>query len=175
MGLAAATRYLQDRFGLEEERARELAGLSRGCLGRAIAMASDPSLVEERARRLETVEAVATGDLEERFAYARRLAASFARDREGVRGELELWLEWWRDVLLCREVGPEAIVNLSRRQAIATMARALASRDIAAAIDAVARTLDLLDRNVNPVLALEAMVLELPAPSQARQPRPTSP
>ncbi|GAI56728.1 unnamed protein product, partial [marine sediment metagenome] len=45
---------------------------------------------------------IINADYEERFAYANQLAAQFAQNRGLVQEVLDLWLDWWRDLLLAK-------------------------------------------------------------------------
>ena len=95
-------RELEQRFNLPSDEATEIARLSKGRLGWALQAASDPQVLARRSERLDEIEAVLAAGLDEKFAYAERQAASFGRGREVVYAELQLWLDWWRDVLVIR-------------------------------------------------------------------------
>ena len=102
--------------------------------------------------------------MEKRFAYAADLASAVARDRASGRRELALWLTWWRDVLLVKNGVPGFVTHLSSLETLQTVDGALSSRQVPQAINAIRRTADYLERNINPRLALEAMMLDLPRP-----------
>ena len=155
-------RELEGRHGVDGERADEVARLSRGRPGWAIDAATRPGALEHMNKTLGAIEGVVSGGVEARFSYAADLAASFGRDRDPVRQELALWLEWWRDVMLTREGDPGLVTHLSRMGAIQPLAEVLTTDQVARAINAVQEAESRLDRNVNPRLALEEMVLALP-------------
>ncbi len=155
---------LMARYQAELEKAREVARLSGGRPGWAFRAMSEPELLERRAERLSAIEAVVHGSLEERFEYASRQAAIFLRDREAVRQELDLWLGWWRDVLVVKEGAPDFAVNLSRLEALKAVAGKLSAAQVVKAIRAVQEALEHLERNVNSRLALDNLVLALPRP-----------
>ena len=153
---------LQERFSLEHEEAIELARLSGGRPGVAIEMVSTPDLREALNERLETIERLVATGLEERFDYSNTLAGRFSRERESVRSELDLWLEWWRDVLLTSQDMQESAVHLSRMEAITATAKAVTLAQSVAAVAAIAKAWNNLERNVNPRLALENLMLAIP-------------
>lgn len=155
---------LMARYQADAENAKEVARLSGGRPGWAFRAMSEPELLERRAERLSAIEAVVHGSLEERFEYASRQAAIFLRDREAVRQELDLWLGWWRDVLVVKEGAPDFAVNLSRLEALKAVAGKLSAAQVVRAIRAVQEALEHLERNVNSRLALDNLVLALPRP-----------
>ncbi len=155
-------RELERRFNLPSGEATEIARLSKGRLGWALQVASDPHALAPRSDRLDEIEAVLTGGLDEKFAYAERQAASFGRGREAVYDELQLWLDWWRDVLVIREGNDDLALNLSRLGALKAAASGCTSTQIVSAIRAIQETTSMLESNVNPRLCIEGMMLRMP-------------
>ena len=123
----------------------------------------DPSAIERVSDTLDEIEAAIADSLSGRFEYAERLAGRFSNDREGVFGELDLWLGWWRDAMLTGQGKPELVSNVSRRETVSAAAERFSPETIAAAIRTVMRTAHLLERNVSPRLAAESMMLGLPS------------
>ena len=159
---AIVRRELERRFNLPSDDTTEIARLSKGRLGWALQVASDPKVLARRSERLDKIEAVLTGGLDEKFAYAERQAASFGRGREAVYDELQLWLEWWRDVLVVREGNDRLALNLSRLGALETAASSCTSTQVVGAIRAIQETTSMLESNVNPRLCIEGMMLRMP-------------
>jgi DNA polymerase-3 subunit delta' len=155
---------IERRFDLDGERAKELARLSGGLLGWAIRASREPRLTEAREEALAAFEEALEGDLERRFSFAAEVATAFGRDRESVGRDLDLWLSWWRDVLMVREGLPAMVTNLSRTDGTGSMAETLSSEQIGRAMKAVRAASDHLASNVNPRLALEELMLVLPRP-----------
>ena len=163
--ISLVARELERRGDVDREQAEEIARLSKGRLGWAIRAIASPELLEGRISTLEAIEKVVLGGLEERFAYAASLAGRFRDGREAVRQEMGLWLEWWRDVLLLKEGVPESVTNRLRIDAMREMAGGLSSALVVEALRAVEETCEHLDRNVNPRLALENLMLAMPRAS----------
>ncbi len=161
--------HLVNSFGLEEGRSQEIARLSGGRIGWAIQAAQEPALLERLSDRLDAIERTVGSGLEQRFEYAAQLAARFAQSRDDVLDELGLWLGWWRDVMVVCQGKPELIWHSSRRASLEAAASGLESSQGAIAVKAVERAMDLLERNVNPRLALEEMMLALPHSSSVAQ------
>ena len=106
--------HLRSQHGAEEEAAEEIARLSEGRIGWAISTVADSSVLEAIEEKITTVESVVRAGLETRFEYAEKLARAFGRDRDAVRDELVLWLEWWRDMMIVKAGLPRYVKHLAR-------------------------------------------------------------
>ena len=160
-------RDLADRYGLDSARADEIARLSEGRPGWALRAAEDDEVLAGLSRTLDVIEDVVGGTLERRFAYAAGLASAFDRDRDSVREELEIWMAWWRSVLLVKEGVPEFVTHPSRLGSLEQVAASLTGAQAAHAIEAIDEAVRHLERNVSPRLALEDLMLVLPRPGAA--------
>jgi DNA polymerase-3 subunit delta' len=159
---AVIVQALETRWRLAPEEARRLARLSRGCIGWAIRAAEDPTVLETRARRLERLVALPAASLEERFAYAAELASLMPQQRTALREILEAWASAWRDMLVIQSGAPQTALTPEEAQTFLAGASGSTPAQIAATIRAILRTGALLELNVNPRLALEALMLALP-------------
>ncbi len=153
---------LVEVHGADQETAERLARLSRGCPGWAIRALNDPQLLEQRQVELERIVEISQAQLPERFTYAGELATRFGRDRESARELLYLWLGWWRDLLLIKEGAEGYLHNQEQLQQLRLQAAGLDSAQVAAFVKLLLRTLEALDSNANPRLALEVLMLNLP-------------
>ena len=154
---------LTSEYGVGPEQAEMLAKLSRGCLGWAIEATREPSLLAGVHQRIERIAGVAEGGLEARFAYADELARRFQRDRASGREELFLWLRWLRDLLLLQHDQPAGMVNVSWRDTLERHAAALTPAETVRWLHLTTEAIEVLERNANPRLALELLMLEAPA------------
>lgn len=154
--------HLVESRGMDEDTAGRAARLSGGRPGWAIRAVEEPELLEAVEEKVDVVEEVVKGSMETRFDHAARLGSATDRDRESGRRELEVWLAWWRDVMLVKEGTPQLAANLSRMDSLKSVAGTLSRQQIADAIQAIRRTRRLIARNVNSRLALEVMMLDLP-------------
>jgi DNA polymerase-3 subunit delta' len=143
--------------------AERLARLSRGCLGWALAALADPARLEQHDAELDQVRQTCQAGLEGRFSYAAELAARFPRDRDSVRESLYLWLRWWRDLLLVKEGAETYVQDPEQLTHLRLQAAQLTTGQVVGAIKALLQTLEALERNAGPRLALEALMLRLPA------------
>jgi DNA polymerase-3 subunit delta' len=152
---------LADR-GIEPERARLLAGLSHGGLGWAISVAADDSLLQQRDEELNRLLGIINGDCEERFAYVTRLAAHFNQNRALVYGVLDLWLDFWRDLLLVKLDCGDLITNSDRLDSLVEMAHGHRLAQIKNFIESIRAAAEQLGQNANPRLVLEVLMLDIP-------------
>jgi DNA polymerase-3 subunit delta' len=163
--VAAAQAALIERWGLPERRAELLAHLSRGRLGWALAAQADEELLRLRRDALTDIRNLSRRSLVERFARASDLAMRFGRQREAVLDVLDLWGQWWRDVLLAAGGCHEAITNVDLSDILRAEAAHYDARRVASFLRSLAAARRRLEDNVNPRLALEVLLLDLPAPS----------
>ena len=159
----AITELLVSRYQVEPGRAHLLARLAEGSPGWAIAGAQDGQVLEARARQLDQVAELPAQSNYHRLALAGRLAGEFARRREEVYAWLALLQQWWRDLLVVKGGCPELIVNVDRMEELGEAAAAFSLSQIAGVVRRVQETAEQLDRNANPRLALDVLMLNLPA------------
>ncbi len=163
MAGAVLAEHLVNQRDVAPDTARWLAGLARGCPGWAFRALADPAALDERAEELDRITETALAPLDQRFAYANNLATLFSQDRESVRQRLYLWQRWWRDLLLVKEGVGQHVQNTDRQDELAAQADALSTADIVAFVRRIQETLAALDANANPRLALEVLMLAVPA------------
>ncbi len=153
---------LSQRWGVEQQRAGLLARLCHGCLGWAILAASDERLLQQRAERIEGLLDIIGGDYESRFAYVNQLVTWFSQSRGLVREILDLWLDWWRDLLLVKLGSNSAITNIDHEATLVDIAKSYRLKQIRAVINGIQATGEQLRQNANPRLAFEVLMLSIP-------------
>jgi len=153
---------LNSRWGVEPQKAKLLSRLSRGCLGWALSAAFDDSLLQQRAEKMDKLLDIIPADYEERFAYATQLAAQFTQDRGLVQKVLDLWLDYWRDLLLVKIGCRDIITNVDRLATLVEMAKGYRLAQIKAFINSIQVAGEQLRQNANPRLVLEVLMLDMP-------------
>ena len=153
---------LGSRWGVEPQKARLLAGLCHGCLGWAVSVASDDSLLQLRAERIDKLLHVVSADNEARFAYASQLAVQFGKNRKSVQETLDFWIEWWRDLLLVKAGCTALITNIDFEDTLVEQAGTYSLAEIKSVIDSLQAAGEQLGQNANPRLVLEVLMLSLP-------------
>jgi DNA polymerase-3 subunit delta' len=155
--------------GEDEERARLLAGLSGGRPGFALTLAKNPEQLERRSRLLDEMQQLIAVGRIERFGYVEAWSERLRRkypSQEDQRKEcidvLELWLGFWRDVMLTRFDSTDAIGNPDRRDEISVLSNHIPESEIGRIVHAFQDTVVAIDNNANIRLALETLMLDLP-------------
>ena len=163
--LTAVADELMNTHSLASEKAGHLARLSMGCLGWALSALGDPALMESREEELEHITQLPSATLADRFNYAAELSSLIFRNRERGREVLQLWLRWWRDLLIVKEGAGEFVHNIDKAEALSLRASRFTTAQVREFIEAIMGTFDALEHNANPRLALEVLMLKLPAES----------
>ncbi len=153
---------LMEQWQVAPEKARVLSRLCRGSIGWAASASRDESLVLERSQRLDELLGLNDAGLDQRFAFAARLAAQFSKSRDSVEEVLDLWLGWWRDVILAREGCAQFITNIDRETALRSHAECYSMAVIRGFMEAIRETVMQLGQNANPRLVLEVLMLSIP-------------
>jgi len=153
---------LNSRWGVEPQKARLLARLSHGCLGWALSAAHNGGLLEQRAERMDRLLNVIDADCEERFAYATQLAAQFSQNRGLVQEILDLWLDYWRDLLLIKAGCDDTITNADMLATLVDQAKGYSLVQVKSFINSLQAAEEQLRQNANPRLVLEVLMLSIP-------------
>ncbi|MGH7412325.1 MAG: DNA polymerase III subunit delta' [Candidatus Methylomirabilis sp.] len=148
--------YLVDK-GVDQTRARLIAAFSGGSIGRALS----PEMASLAASRDLFLEELGRG-LRDGPAAIIELAEKQAKDREGLRHNLESLSAWFRDLMVSKvSRRQEWLVNQDRGEEIARQAEGLSLGAILDGLRAVHAAMDGLTRNANPRLSLEHLLLRL--------------
>jgi DNA polymerase-3 subunit delta' len=160
--IEAAAALLEKENGLAPEEARRLAGFAHGCPGWALAALGDESLLRQRREEMDGIAAAIAADSDGRFAYAARLATRFGQNRGAVYDVLDLWLDYYRDLMLLKLGRDDLMTNTDRRDELTRLAGGYTLSQIEAFIETIQATARQLRQNVNARLALEVMMLDIP-------------
>ena len=159
---------LLERWQVAADKARMLSRLCRGGIGWAISAASEGKLIEGRSQRLAELVSLAEESLQQRFAFASRLATQFSKSRDSVEETLKLWLEWWRDILLVKEGCAGFMINVDQEETLKNHAGRYSLAEIRGFIEAIREAWEQLDQNANPRLVLEVLMLSIPSKGEEK-------
>jgi len=162
LGTGEIETALSTRWSVDSERARLLSRLANGCLGWAVTAVNDGSLLQKRDEWLEEMVTAIDAGYEERFNYAARMAGRFSRNRREVQEKLDLWLEWWRDLLLVNAGCSDEVINIDRLPVLTETARNYDLVQVRTFIKDIRSAGENLRLNANPQLALEVLMLGIP-------------
>jgi DNA polymerase-3 subunit delta' len=160
LSVALVQQALAERWGAKPEQAKLLAHLSGGRLGWAVRTLSDEKALQRRAKRLDALEQLVSASIVERFRYAETLA----RDPVATQETLDLWIGWWRDVLLEGAGADAPLTNVDRLSRLRDHARRFGWPQSNSVIEALWGAVKKLKQNANPRLVLEVLMLDLPRP-----------
>jgi DNA polymerase III subunit delta' len=143
-----------------------ITAASRGRIGWALQALEDPALLEERGEMLDEAVRLAHAGRWERFGWAREAEGRAAGLRERYLRELTVWESWWRDVLLFGSGGEEGAENSDREPQLRDEGKLYPASEIVTFLRTLGQTREYLYANVDPQLALENLILDLPRAGQ---------
>lgn len=149
---------LVERWRVQPEQATLLAHLSGGRLGWAVRALNDEKALQRRAKRLDALHQLVGASTVERFRYAEKMA----RDSVATQETLDLWIGWWRDVMLLAADADAPLTNVDRQEVLRDHARRFGVERSGAMVMALRSASDRLKRNANTRLTLEVLMLDLP-------------
>ncbi|MBN1453985.1 MAG: DNA polymerase III subunit delta' [Anaerolineales bacterium] len=144
--------------GAEAESAHLIAHVSGGRPGYALRLLEDESALEFRAERLADLAGLLSATRVQKFNYAEKLA----KDKDIMRQTLLVWLSYWRDVLLRVSGAAASITNIDKVESITSLAERLTLEGARRVAHDQELALKRLERNVNPRLLAEVLLLDLP-------------
>jgi DNA polymerase-3 subunit delta' len=144
--------------GAEPERAHLIAHVSGGRPGYALQLLKNESALEFRAERLADLGQLLASTRVQKFNYAEKMA----KDKETMRQTLLAWLSYWRDVLLRASGAKTPIANIDQIETIVSLADRLGLGNARRVVQNLELALKRLERNVNPRLLAEVLLLDLP-------------
>ncbi len=138
--------------------ARMLAHLSGGRLGYALRLKDDPAQMDQRRGYIEDLVNMLSANLRERFSYAEGIS----RDREALREAYQVWLTFWRDLML-RCASPDLpVINLDMEAEINSLALHIDLASARAQVTALEHGIAHLDGNLNARLLTEVLLMDWP-------------
>ena len=153
---------LVNSYNVDANKAKLLTQLCHGRLGWALSALANDDILEQRSQRIAQVVSLLTASLGQRFAYAQELASQFSQNRRAGAEIIEIWLDWWRDLMLIKGDCQEAIINVDYKTVLEEQARGLNLSEIKEFLNSLCLLQDAISKNVNPRLASEWLMLNLP-------------
>jgi len=148
--------------GIEPEKAKLLARLSHGCPGWALSATNDNGILEQRREKLEKLAEIIEGDCETRFSCANQMAGQFSQNRASVQETLNLWMDYWRDLMLVKIGCHDIITSIDQVSRLSDLAEELNITQIKTFIKSIQAAGEQLAQNANPRLVLEVLMLDMP-------------
>lgn len=149
---------LVEKHSADDQTAALIAHVSGGRIGWALNALYNRDVLDLREQQLATLEQILQSNRAGRFSLAEELS----KDKQGLFSLLELWLTFWRDLVLFAEGSGIEPSNLDRAPAVEQLARYVAADEALAALNATQTALRTLHTNANTRLTLEVMFLDYP-------------
>jgi DNA polymerase-3 subunit delta' len=153
---------LVNSYNLDTDKAQLLTRLCHGRLGWAVSVLANDDILQQRSQKIDRLVSLLTAGLEQRFAYAQELAVQFSQNRKAGAETIEVWLDWWRDLMLTKGGCQDAIINVDYRTVLEEQASGLSLSEIKESLTNLGLLQEAISKNVNPRLALEWLMLNLP-------------
>ena len=149
---------LERQWDIEPDEAALISALAAGRMGWAVQAVENDDLLAERKAMLETVIALPSANTVQRFEVAQR----YSSEGNKARAMLELWLLWWRDIVLAAHGSLDLTINIDMRDIIKQHADKIGPAAAERMVRAILNTMENLNQNVNPRTALEVLMLDVP-------------
>jgi DNA polymerase-3 subunit delta' len=162
---------LVSSYNVDADKAKLLTRLCCGRLGWALSALANDVILEQRSQRIDRLVSLLTTGLEQRFAYAQELASQFSQDRRAGTEITEMWLDWWRDLMLIKGGCREVIVNADYKAALEEQAGRLSLSQVEEFLANLGLLQEAISKNANSRLALEWLMLNLPRRENPRHAR----
>ncbi len=94
----------------------------------------------------------------DRFSYA----ANITKDKILFHQVLQVWLSYWRDILIQSTEAQIPITNLDRAQEIRELSAKVRVEQAQLVVASLEKTIGLMKTNTNPRLAAEVLLLDIP-------------
>ncbi len=142
----------------EPKEADLIAALAAGRMGWAVQAIEDEEMLAQRKAQLDMLTKLPSASRVQRFDLVQRISG----DSEKVQLLLELWLLWWRDMVLAANNCLDLTVNVDMRPLLKTQAAKLSTVESERMVRAILQTMESIAQNVNPRVALEVLMLDVP-------------
>jgi len=149
---------LVQQWDVEPEEANLIAALAAGRMGWAVEAAQDEDLLTHRREQLESLTKLLSVSRVQRFDFVQK----FGTDAEKVQTLLELWLLWWRDMVLAANGCLDLTINVDMRPQLKAQAAKVGTAESERMVRRIVETMEAIAQNVNTRVALEVLMLDLP-------------
>ncbi|GAC1392695.1 MAG: DNA polymerase III subunit delta' [Ktedonobacteraceae bacterium] len=149
---------LTQDWDVEPEEADLIAALAAGRMGWAVQAIEDEEMLTRRKAQLDLLTKLPSAGRVQRFDLVQRVSS----DSEKVQLLLELWLLWWRDMVLAANNCLDLTVNVDMRPLLRTQAAKVGTAESERMVRAILQTMEAIEQNVNPRVALEVLMLDVP-------------
>jgi DNA polymerase-3 subunit delta' len=158
LGIGQVIQGLQEHWELPADQAHLLAHLSGGRPGYAFNLSQNPDALDVRKNRLDDLQGLLYEPRVKRFTYAEELA----KDAANLQNTFQIWLTFWRDIMLKIAGSSTPLTNIDQEAEISALAYRV---DLACAQEMVNKlesAMQQIDKYINARLVAEVFMLDLP-------------
>lgn len=159
--LGLSEKALVEQWHLTQSEAHSLTHLSGGCIGRAVYYHEHPEDLEKYHEWVQDLLQLLEAPLRDRMAYA----DSFRKkERTEIRKIFQVWLSFWRDVMLAAAGADVPITNFDFQNQVQAVADQVGLKSARICTSDLEQGLFRLDQNLNKQLLTEVLLLDWPRP-----------
>ena len=149
---------LSSKMKIPIEQSKLLAHISGGRPGYALRLQNDPELLNKRNKWLNDLQRMIPSSRVQRFTYAENLA----KDKDTLVEILQVWLSFWRDILIISMDASIELTNQDREEEIKQLANEINVYQTCKFLSRLEQSYHLINHNVNTRLVTEVLLLDLP-------------
>jgi DNA polymerase-3 subunit delta' len=149
---------LSSKMKIPNEQSILLAHISGGRPGYALRLQNEPELLTKRNKWLDDLQHMIPSSRVERFTFAENLA----KDKDALVEILQVWLSFWRDVLIISMDASIELTNQDREEEIKQLADDISVYQTRKFVSRLEQSYDLINHNVNIRLVTDVLLLDLP-------------
>jgi DNA polymerase-3 subunit delta' len=156
--------WLVENKQLTIEDARLFAHISGAAPGRAVRLIQEPAQLKQRNEIISELYDLLESDRVYRFKYISGFDYPFdlSRTRREISDRLRIWFSFWWDVLLCASGASFRCANIDQIEQINKLAKNIGLETARQLVTETQRAKNLIEKNINPRLAAEALILNFP-------------
>ncbi len=160
MPIDKLTQYLVESTSSTEPASAILASVTGGRVGEALTLIAEPEKEKQRTDWLETLMEMLKADRVEQLKYVEK---QFRYDRDRLQQAIQVWLTFWRDVLVYALQGDDAtLIHVDHKPQIKALNTWLTETEIRNQIHALNEAAEKVEANANTQLLAEVLLLGLP-------------
>ncbi|MFN2159602.1 MAG: DNA polymerase III subunit delta' [Anaerolineales bacterium] len=156
--------WLAKNLQVSREDADLFAHISSGAPGRAIQLHQEPDQLKKRNEIIREFYDLLNSDRVYRFKYISRFdyPMDLPRSRKELTERISVWFSFWRDVLLCASGASLPYSNIDQKERLEVFADKIGLGNARHLVSETQKVKDLLEKNINPRLAAEELLLNYP-------------
>jgi DNA polymerase-3 subunit delta' len=158
LAIEEVERILIDSRGVEPQKAKLLARISRGCLGWALTASVDENYIQSWEQRLSEQFLLIDKGWENRFSFVTRMIT----DRGTAEEIINVWLSWWHDLVLTKCNCKDIVTNSEHAPLLEKWAQVMSMESIVNFIESLRKSLTQISQNANLKLVFEVLMIDMP-------------